>query len=143
MTRERRAQGSSRSRKRWRAGWLGSLLVAVAALTGCGPLTRLYLERPSELGGVPPEQVPFVRLSSSLAESEAELVRLGFEFNPPGTLGSTVGHQYGFERVPPDIFAASTLRYYYRPAWHRGRFILLCQGDRVLFVAWHLSNMSP
>ena len=139
----RRAQWSSRAGKRWRTGWIGALLVAAAAVTGCGPLTRLYLERPSELGGVPPDQVPFIRLSSSLAESEAELARRGFEFRPPPRPGSTRENQYGFESVPPEVFLASTMRVYVRPAWHRGRFVLLCQGDEVIFVSWYLSNLSP
>ena len=133
-----------RKRTTWRGGWLGAVMVAAASVTGCGPVTRLYLEQPRQSGGIPPQEVPYLRLSSSLAQSEAELERRGFAFTPPAIPGdSRPQMKHRFSNAAPGVYESATIRVYFRQAWHRGMFYLLCRDDEVLLVSWHISNMSP
>lgn len=135
---------ASRKRAVWRAGWLGAALVAVAGAVGCSPVTRLYLEQPLQWGGVPPEDVPFLDLSASLAHSAEVLEQSGYRFDPPEILGSTRPEmKWMFSNAAPGVYEASTIRIYFKSAWHRGMFYLLCKDDEVLLVSWHISNMSP
>lgn len=131
-------------RHAWRASWLGVALIAAAGLMGCGPITRIYLEQPRQIGGVPPEDVPYLRLSASLEESAAELERRGFAYSAPSIRGQDQPElKYYFANAAPGVYESATIHVYFRQAWHRGMFYLLCKDDEVLLVSWRLSNMSP
>lgn len=48
-----------------------------------------------------------------------------------------------FSNAAPGVYESSTIKVFFKSAWHRGMFYLLCKEDEVLLVSWHISNMSP
>lgn len=111
--------------------------VACLVVSGCSPLTRLLGETSESVGGVPPEQVPYMRLSRDLQQTEARFAELGFRENPVDSFLLDWRERLFFNATP-DQLEGTIARSYSSETWHRGNFTLLVRGDEVLLVTWRL-----